>query len=229
MASSPGGSTVMSASELRGMRRRAGGRSSGRGKYRMELEGGGVGGGGARGPSQGHVRSATAPSAGRWEQGGERGFFDYFFNPRPGGGTPMRDGRGNVVADLRGALSVQGGVEREGEQPQGVSVHELEGAAAASVAGGGGGAEAGGGLGVGVGGAARVADGSVGAMPGGAGQSMGDMVHARTIERLQREADDADRGRREAEEELRSVRAQLSTAISLLEEYRAEYGPLPAK
>ncbi len=78
----------------------------------------GGGSGHQRAFSTGDVHGGAANHSGRPSGGtgddGERGFFDYFFKPRPGGGTPVRGSRGEVVANLRSALGAGGSASAQG-------------------------------------------------------------------------------------------------------------------
>ena len=202
-------------------------------------------GGAPRVPRHGnHSRAmseAYAGTNGASEDGG-RGFFDYFFNPRPGGGTPVRGQKGEVVANLRTALAADPAADgydhiaHETAPQQGFRPAPDAGAWA--------------------GGTQEVADDegarehAIAAAPlhaspiqpsrpnVTAGRRASPLredsdtrseLAQRTILALQGQLQEALAGQREQEEELDATKAQLDMAVQLLEEYKQLYGPLPAK
>ena len=150
-------------------------------------------------------------------ESGERGFFDYFFNPRPGGGTPVRSADGEVVANLKGVLGrpasevmASSGFPADAAAPtHSASVPALQMSPLQRED------------------APPVAQKET--PPPSPAADVQAVVAERTIADLRRTAAEAVADRDAAEEELASVQAQLQAAISLLEEYRELHGPLPAK
>ena len=185
-----------------------------------------------------HSRAMSEAYAGAAGGGEERGFLDYFFNPRPGGGTPVRGSKGEVVANLRTALTsgaVNEGYDhiahqhdpRSAQAPAGAETwdpprdppHEASnGALTGSPALH----------------ASPIKPTSHSAVTAGRRSSP---LHAQldtrsevaelALGRLQGQLQAALQAQAQQQQELQATQAQLDMAVQLLEEYKQLYGPLP--